>query len=313
MLRFLDYKPAEKKKRTNEEKLEYQRQYDKRVKREFRSVWAVGRPWLGHSKGSMSCSVCIEAGTTDPSVRVRNTFVSGCSTMKLEPIKLHEQSANHVKSRAILKAKKTPLETVAHKIICDLNNDVMEKLRVLFLTCHSLASHNRPFSDYEWVCRLDEAKGIKLGSTYRNVTSAKQFTAAIAQFEREKLASEVKSAKFLTFLSDGSTDASVKEQEMFFVRYVVNGNISVRFLAVINVDRPDAESIVSALKDAYSSIDCPWDTICQKVVGLGCDGASVMTGNKTGVIARIQRELPSTVVIHCFAHRYVLFWLLNKL
>ncbi len=111
--------------------------------------------------------------------------------MKLEAIKHHESSANHIKAKAVMKARTAPTETTARKIICDLNNDVLSKLRKLFLTCHSLALHNRPFTDYQWVCELDKAKGCDIGCTYNNSSSAKQFTAAIANHERQQLADDI--------------------------------------------------------------------------------------------------------------------------
>ena len=40
-----------------------------------------------------------------------------------------------------------------------------------------------------------------------------------------------------------------------------------------------------------------------KLVGLGCDGPSNMTGHRNGLIALLQKEQPSVIVVHCFAHR----------
>jgi hypothetical protein len=49
----------------------------------------------------------------------------------------------------------------------------------MFRNCHALVVKNRPLSDYEWMCQLDETKGIILGKTYRNTGSVKSFIAAI--------------------------------------------------------------------------------------------------------------------------------------
>lgn len=97
-----------------------------------------------------------------------------------------------------------------------MNSETKEKLSKLFKTCHALAIHNRPFTDYNWLCQLDGAKGVKIGKPYRNSESAKEFTKAIVQVERKSLASAVKTAKFVSVLSDGSTNSAVCEQEMFF-------------------------------------------------------------------------------------------------
>ena len=100
---------------------------------------------------------------------------------------------------------------------------------------------------------------MKIGKTYRNSESAKEFTKAIAQVERKSLASAVKTAKFVSVLSDGSTDSAVCEQEMFFLRYVEDGMPVVKFAASVQVERSDSASILSAMQKAvahYLEIPC---------------------------------------------------------
>ena len=46
----------------------------------------------------------------------------------------------------------------------------------------------------------------------------------------------------------------------------------------------------------------PCNVLFSKLVGLGCDGASNMTGQWNGLIALLKKEQPSVVVVHCFAH-----------
>lgn len=121
----------------------------------------------------MFCKVCEEATAADATVGHKNSFVSGTAQLKVESIKLHEDSRNHKSARAILLAKKNPHETPVVKFLFTLNSNTMEKLTKLFKTCHALAKHNRPFFDYQWQCQLDEAKGVKIGKTYRNCESAK--------------------------------------------------------------------------------------------------------------------------------------------
>ena len=185
-----------------------------------------------------------------------------------------------------------------------MNSETKEKLSKLFKTCHALAIHNRPFTDYNWLCQLDGAKGVKIGKPYRNSESAKEFTKAIAQVERKSLASAVKTAKFVSVLSDGSTNSAVCEQEMFFLRYVEDGMPVVKFAASVQVERSDSASILNAMQKAVAHyLEIPCNVFFSKLVGLGCDGASNMTGHRNGLIALLQKEQPSVIVVHCFAHR----------
>lgn len=101
----------------------------------------------------------------------------------------------------IVKAKENPLDTKAHKIICDLNRDVLDKLCILFRTAHALAYNNRPFTDYNMLCQLDQSKGLNVGKSYLNNNTGKQFTIAIAEVERRRLAEVIDRVKYVSVLS----------------------------------------------------------------------------------------------------------------
>lgn len=44
-----------------------------------------------------------------------------------------------------------------------------------------------------------------------------------------------------------------------------------------------------------------------KILGLGSDGASVMTGKKEGVAGLLRRANPHIINVHCVAHRFNLW------
>lgn len=137
-----------------------------------------------------------------------------------------------------------------------------------------------------------------------NTESAKEFFKHISEVEREKLANDIKTANFISVLSDGSTDSAIKEQELFYVRYVINGVPNVKFVAAIHVEKPDAKSIYDGMKRAVTDyLKVPWNTWMSKLVGLGCDGASVMTGVKGGLGALLRTDSPTVYTVHCLAHR----------
>lgn len=51
----------------------------------------------------------------------------------------------------------------------------------------------------------------------------------------------------------------------------------------------------------YMKVPC--NVFFSKLVGLDCDGASNMTGQRNGLIALLKKEQPSVVEVNCFAHR----------
>ena len=318
MWRYLDgVAPPKKKKSNNSEK---QTEYEQEErKRSFIPSWKLNRPWLTFVQessaaadsalqpgGAMFCETCRSAAKINKTIAQRNVFVDGCSSLRLESVKIHETSATHIKATQILSAKSEPEKTPAYKMICTLNKETIEKLSKLFRTCHGLAMHNRPYTDYTWLSELDETKGLSLGKTYRTTEYAKVFTHFIADVERKKVTNQINNAQFVTVLSDGSTDSSITEQEMFFVRTCSAGRISVSFAGIKQVEKGNAQAIHAALKHTITSsefLGIPWDNFTSKLVGLGCDGASVMLGHKNGLVALLKQSQPSLVEVHCFAHK----------
>ena len=57
---------------------------------------------------------------------------------------------------------------------------------VLFRTAHAIAKHGRPFTDFSWMCQLDE-KSVTIGSAYRSDKQAHTFCHYIAEVARQKL------------------------------------------------------------------------------------------------------------------------------
>ncbi|PIK60679.1 putative sperm flagellar protein 2-like [Apostichopus japonicus] len=175
----------------------------------------------------------------------------------------------------------------------------------LFHTCHALVKHGHPFTDFLWHCELDKKKGLDVGNSYQNDKSAAVFTSYIANEEANKLKSQLGEAKFFSVLVDGSTDTSVKEVELSYVRYSICGEVYVRFLAIKSLERANAEIIFkqAILGTLQTCWDLDVEEVASKLVGFCSDGASVMTGIRTGVSARLKEIQPLTQTIHCMAHR----------
>ena len=106
----------------------------------------------------------------------------------------------------------------AEKAIQKMNEEVFAKLEKLFRTCHAMAKHNRPFSDFVWQYQLDKAKRLDVGATYINDKSARSFTQVIAETEHANMKRVIERNKFASILSDGATDCSVTESERVYVR-----------------------------------------------------------------------------------------------
>lgn len=226
MWRFLsNVEPPKKRSKTEEEKRVVRQEYDQNKRqRSFQDAWLHNpdfKPWLRYEKESklMFCSICENwAGVTSKGVG-KTEFVKGCASLRIESLHKHFKSEVHSKAAAAKVASEAPPGTSeADRCLKQLNKVAYDWLQILFRTCHSLAKHGRPFSDFVWQTDLDEAKGLDVGKTYRNEIQCREFTDAIAEIERQNLEKEVKDSKFLSIMCDEATDAAVVEQLILFIR-----------------------------------------------------------------------------------------------
>ncbi len=255
--------------------------------------------------GFLFFPVCVDAAENMEKPKRMNVFVSGCTSYKLESIELHEGSEYHKRAFRWWSAKKAkPGSSVAEVALASMNAEVFDKISKMFRTCHALAKKNRPLSDFLWQCNLDELKGVTLGQTYRNRASATEFVKYIAESAFSDMKDTFEASKFVSIMGDDSTDISATEQSMWFLRTCIAGNVSVKFLGCISLEKADAASILGGLQQIVSeNTDYEWPDFMQKVVACSTDGASVMLGRSTGVATRLKETQPDLIILHCLVHR----------
>ncbi len=69
-------------------------------------------------------------------------------------------------------------------------------------------------------------------------------------------------------------------------------------LELVELPKTDAETIANAIKDFMLPFQLPLGQ-CR---GPAYDGASNMSGHISGVAARLQKDEPTTIYVHCFGH-----------
>lgn len=106
------------------------------------------------------------------------------------------------------------------------------RLSYLVRNAHACAKRNRPLSDYVWLAKLDQAKGLEMGNTYLNDRASIEFMRVISDLELEKTKTLLDNTKFFSFMMDGSQDISGTEQESIYLRFAEKGNIYNKFLHI---------------------------------------------------------------------------------
>lgn len=104
---------------------------------------------------------------------------------------------------------------------------------------------------------------------------------------------------------DGSTDARNMEEEIAMIQYCVQNHVAEeisscsRFLSVVTPKSTDAKGLIDYLSTSLHSLgvdDVTDQTIVLStdtvVVGVSTDGASVNIGERNGMKAQLQRNLP---------------------
>ena len=137
MWRYLDGVSAPPAKKKKSEAGEKQAKYEKEERRRaFLPSWQKNRPWLkfvpaslsasatsqtASAGGNMFCEICQSAFQLDRSLAQKNVFVdAGCTSLRLESIKIHETSSNHlkaIKSSTKCRCKPTCIVVMHHMML----------------------------------------------------------------------------------------------------------------------------------------------------------------------------------------------------
>lgn len=210
----------------------------------------------------------------------------------------HEVSEHH---KRCVDAQQDPENAPLNSIVSRLSRQQNESMIKLFRTAYCLVKQNFSLRSFEVLLHLQECNGVQLGRSYRNRTAACDFFESIATIIQQNKVNHLKSTEFFSLLIDGSTDVSVKEQEIVHIKYLENGMPVTLFLGLIEVENGTAEGILEGLGSFFSQLGVAnWKT---KLVGLGKDGASVNVGSQSGLGAILKRDIPYLIQIHCIAHK----------
>ena len=179
-----------------------------------------------------------------------------------------------------------------------------ETVKRKFDVAYFIAKEGLAFRKSKALCQLEERHGVALGEGYKNGLACSAFVEYIAQEMREDLRT-IGRAKFFSLQMDGSTDSANMEEELFlavyFDPYGSHGSVSVKntYFCVRQPATVNAPGLYECLNRALSFIGITDHT---KLIGLGCDGASVNMGDKA-LKGLVTKDRPWAVVVWCLAHR----------
>ena len=193
----------------------------------------------------------------------------------------------------------------------NLNLKREEEILRLINTSYYIALSNIAFNIYLGICNLQEFNNIQLGNNSRMDEYCRLFVNTIATEIESELSSLIDNNRFTSVLSDGSTDPGVTEQEIIYCRLLDKElKASTKFVDIIHLEKANSEGI-NAIHESIKNVhdvnfkqkvgdenveeahkEFQEKTIkdfYEKVVACNLDGASVMSGKRDGVQAKIRR------------------------
>ena len=137
-------------------------------------------------------------------------------------------------------------------------------------------------------------------ATYTSPDIQNQLLEVMGGLVRGKVCKAVQDARYYSLLGDETEDVSKVEQLAIVLRYVdvQTATIYERFLTYVPAESLTAESLAMNILTTLRN----YQLDPKYIVSQGYDGASVMSGNCTGVQTRIREVAPQAIYVHCNAH-----------
>lgn len=291
--------------------------------RSFQYCWFAKHNWLEYSvaKNAASCFACRVFGKNIK----HDSFVSsgGCKNWKkaLSIFGKHEMTQTHKESVVAWKSYQgtSRQRNVAQMITSAHASEIAERreyLRRVVAVTSMLGRQGLPFRGHDesqdstnkgnFHACFDLLKEFDpflqqhnppSNATYTSPTSQNEMIASCAQEITSVIVSEMTKSKMYAIMADEARDAH-SEQLAVCVRYVSEGEVKERFLALSEIMTFDAQSITNELQQQIQNSGLA-DLMC---VAQTYDGAAVMSGSIGGVQAHFRRLHPEAIYVHCYAH-----------
>lgn len=272
------------------------------LSREMSYCDVSGYWWLAYMEGAgMFCLLCKKHNVFTSGI---NQYVTGAKRFKRQAVDDHAKSANHKQAIAI---EMTMRVSVFHKESTEKEKVGKDVQRKAFLAAYWLMKEEVPNKKFLSLISMMEQSGLDSMKYFdhKSQGTLQEIFLLIGDTLHQQIIDEVNSSPVFSILVDEATDISVKCQMVIFIQYLDKlGNPVVNFLESRDVlgdsVSADSETLLRVLKECTKELDG------NKLCGLVTDGASTMTGKINGLAARIKREHPTVLSVHCICHRLAL-------
>ncbi|XP_060767543.1 E3 SUMO-protein ligase KIAA1586-like [Neoarius graeffei] len=197
-------------------------------------------------------------------------------------------------------------EDMLTNVILNNEADHVQTTSRIFRTAYKEAKRHRPAYGFENEIDCQEMNGLNMGRILHSNVACSNIQQHIATEMKHKLLERIVTcAPKIGLMLDEATGLNKKNALIVYLRVQLTDMESPEsiFFDLIELDDLGAKGIVRKLLSALHQANLSEDFLAKTLVGLTCDGASVMLGCKSGVAARLQSRFPNILVWHCSAHR----------
>lgn len=120
---------------------------------------------------------------------------------------------------------------------------------------------------------------------------------------REQIVEKLKKSPYFALQFDESTDVTDCAQFVVFVHFEADESIieDILFCKALSANTT-GQCIYDLFLESTRDYEIDWT----KCIAICSDGAKAMTGNKSGLVAKLKSVMPNVTWIHCFLHRQAL-------
>ncbi len=147
-----------------------------------------------------------------------------------------------------------------------------------------------------------EKLNVGKNATYTSHHVLEDMQDAAADVIDEQLNHKLLYSPYVSVLADESTDLAVTKKLCIYARALVNFVPETLFIKNVEISDGTAVTIYKEIEKLLQEKNI----ILNKCIGLGSDGAAVMTGARGGVARLMKDKNPYLENVHCIAHRLAL-------
>lgn len=201
-------------------------------------------------------------------------------------------------------------EQPMQKLLAKKLNQDDELALNLLKTAYHVAKRELPKEEMKHMISYAQSLGVNFSKTdlpslkYTSHSSVTELQSALAHVILEDKMSAVKESSIFGITIDESTDRGNQKRLLMYIQYVTSDGVSYCLLSnkKISEGSANAKNIVKLVLEEVEAKGLE----IRNMVGIGTDGASVMTGKTGGVVKLLRDHSPALIGVHCAAHRTAL-------